>query len=57
MEAYNDFTKEVYFEQYCKTCHYKNTSESDEPCFECLCEPVRQNSHKPVRWIKKGDAK
>lgn len=53
----SDSYKEVYFDQYCKTCHYKNTAESEDPCYECLSEPARQNSHKPVRWIRKGDAK
>lgn len=50
MEAYNDFTKEVYFEQYCKTCKHKDVKEEESPCYECLQEPARVYSHKPDRW-------
>lgn len=42
--------KEVYFDQYCKTCEYCNQMEEFEPCSECLKEPVNLNSHKPVKW-------
>lgn len=40
--------KEVYFGQYCETCAYKDNKEDDEPCDECLAEPVNVHSHKPV---------
>lgn len=46
----NEGTKEVYFDQYCKTCVHKDKKEDEEPCFACLNEPVNINSHKPVRW-------
>ena len=52
MEA-NDGMKEVYFDQYCKTCKNSELSEDKEPCSECLNEPVNQYSHKPVRWEEK----
>lgn len=42
--------KEVYFDQYCKSCKHKDTDEKDDPCCECLDEPFNLNSHKPVRW-------
>lgn len=45
--------KEVYFDQYCKTCEYSKTSESEDPCAECLSEPTNVNSHKPVKWEEK----
>lgn len=45
--------KEVYFDQYCKTCKYKDTKETDDPCDECLYEPVNLYSHKPVKWEEK----
>lgn len=45
--------KIVDFNTYCKTCKNKNLSESERPCSECLAEPARQNSHKPVRWEEK----
>ena len=42
--------KEVYFDQYCKTCKYKDTKETEDPCDECLNEPVNLYSHKPTKW-------
>ena len=48
-----DTYKEVYFGEYCKTCKHKDLKEDDDPCFECLKEPVNLYSHKPVRWEDK----
>lgn len=45
-----DKNNEVFFEEYCKTCKYKNYSEMDSPCEECIAEPVNLYSHKPVKW-------
>ena len=45
--------KEVYFDQYCKTCKYKDMKETDDPCDECLYEPMNLYSHKPVKWEEK----
>lgn len=50
-----DIYKEVYFDQYCKTCKYEKTKEEDDPCDECMSEPVNLFSHKPVKWTKKGE--
>lgn len=44
--------KEVYFDKYCSTCAHKEIAEDEEPCFECLAEPVNLHSHKPVRYEK-----
>lgn len=51
-----DNYKEVYFDQYCKTCKHLNKKEDDDPCFDCLNEPVNLYSHKPVKW-EKGSVK
>ena len=48
-----DNYKEVYFNQYCKTCKYEETKEDLDPCDECLSEPKNLNSHKPVKWEEK----
>lgn len=48
-----DTYKEVYFNEYCKTCEHEKLSEQDDPCFECLNEPVNLYSHKPVNWEEK----
>lgn len=48
--------KEVYFDQYCTSCAYEKLSESSDPCWDCLNEPVNTDSHKPVEWKAKEDA-
>lgn len=48
-----DNKKEVRFDQYCKTCEFEKTAESEDPCAACLDEPARQNSHKPSKWMEK----
>lgn len=45
--------KIVYFDEYCKTCKYEKTDESDDICNDCLDEPVNEDSHKPVNWKEK----
>ena len=42
--------KEVYFNEYCHKCKFKGTPETEDPCNECLTEPVNEYSHKPVRF-------
>lgn len=49
----NDTYKEVYFDQYCKTCKHKDLKEEEDPCDECLENPVNTYSHKPVNWEEK----
>lgn len=45
--------KEVYFHEYCKTCKYEKTKDTDEPCYECLGESLNWNTHRPVKYEKK----
>ena len=42
--------KEVYFDKYCEKCEYRDAKEEDDPCYDCLGEPVREYSHKPVNF-------
>lgn len=42
--------KEVYFDQYCKSCENWKLKESEEPCNHCLSVPANVNSHKPVDY-------
>jgi hypothetical protein len=44
--------KIVYFEKFCNNCQNEKTSESDEPCRECLQHPVNEDSHQPVNYKK-----
>jgi len=50
----SDSYKEVYFDQYCKTCKHSKKAEADDPCDECLAEPVNLYSHKPIYYEKEG---
>ena len=45
--------KEVYFDQYCKTCRFWNSDVAEDPCHECLNNPVNLYSHKPTGWKEK----
>lgn len=45
-----EILKEVYFDQYCKSCKHKDLAETDDPCCECLDEGSNVESHKPVRY-------
>lgn len=42
--------KEVYFHEFCKTCKHEKKAETEDPCYDCLMEPVNLYSHKPVKY-------
>ena len=46
-------TKFVDFYIYCQKCKHKNVIESEDPCHECLNEPVREDSRKPIKYEEK----
>lgn len=54
MEIYE---KLVRFDLYCKTCKYALKSESEDPCWDCLDNPVNTYSRKPVYWEKGEEPK
>ena len=45
--------KEVYFHEYCKKCLLEKKKDHEEPCNECLDNPVNMHSHKPVKFEEK----
>jgi len=45
--------KEVYFNKYCNLCKHEKILEVNEPCAECLSNPVNVDSHKPVVFEEK----
>lgn len=45
--------KEVYFGDYCKTCEYETKKEEDDPCYDCLNNPVNEDSHRPLHYKEK----
>lgn len=51
----NDIYKEVRFDLYCKKCKHCDKKEDEEPCDECLSNPVNLYSHKPINFEEKGN--
>ena len=45
--------KFVEFDKYCKTCKHKKLKEHEDPCHECLNNPVNTHSRKPIKYEKK----
>lgn len=45
--------KEVYFDEYCKICEYKDLDDSEKPCCICLSESMNLHSHKPIKFKEK----
>ena len=48
-----DEYKEVYFDEYCKTCKHEKCVGYETPCEECLDNPVNLYSHKPINYKEK----
>lgn len=48
--------QEVYFDQYCESCLYKDRPEKCDPCNECLDYGFNDQSHKPMNWEEKKRA-
>ena len=42
--------KEVYFEEYCPKCKFKELPEESDKCDSCLSYPTNLYSHKPVHF-------
>lgn len=53
MEVNTDDYLIVDFMKYCKTCKHKDNPPHEEPCNECLNNPVNLHSQKPVKFEKK----
>lgn len=47
--------KEVYFNEYCLKCKYKDTANTENPCNECLTHGGRKDSHKPIKFKDEKD--
>ena len=45
-----DNMKFVEFDKYCKTCEHSKKKEHEDPCFDCLAEPARVETHKPLKY-------
>ena len=42
--------KLVEFNSWCERCKHYDKDEADDPCFDCLCDPVNVASHKPTKF-------
>lgn len=42
--------KLVRFDLYCPSCQNKDTTETDEPCNECLGIPARKGTAEPEKY-------
>lgn len=42
--------KIVEFDKYCDRCKYKDNPAVEDPCNECLDNPVNEDSYKPVKF-------
>jgi len=47
--------KIVDFKKYCETCKYRDLYEGEDPCNDCLDNPVNEHSRKPVYWEERED--
>lgn len=45
--------KEVRFDLYCNKCKHKDCKENEAPCDECLAEPTKYASEKPIKFEEK----
>lgn len=45
--------REVNFEKYCIICKHAECPEHEDPCFECLDNPLNYCTEKPVKWEEK----
>ena len=45
--------KEVYFHEYCPKCEHAKVKNHEEPCNECLENPLNLYTHKPVKFEEK----
>ena len=43
-------TKVVEFDKFCEKCKYFEKKENEDPCWDCLCDGVNYNSHKPTKF-------
>lgn len=48
--------KEVQYYKYCTRCKYFKAPETEEPCNECLTNPSREYSHRPIMFEESKNA-
>jgi hypothetical protein len=43
----------VRFDKWCKKCQHADLDDNDDPCAECLCDPVNTNDRQPTYFKPK----
>ena len=43
----------VRYDLWCDKCKHKTINENDEPCEECLSNPINTHTEKPVKFEEK----
>lgn len=49
------FVKFSKYHIYCKKCKHEKVPETEDPCDECLREPVQQFTFRPINYKPKED--
>lgn len=45
--------KEVHYHDYCNKCKHEKVKDTDDPCNECLENPINLYSSKPINFEEK----
>jgi hypothetical protein len=45
--------KHVNYDKYCEKCKYFKQPDYEDPCDECMDNPVNQDSYKPIKFEEK----
>ena len=47
----------VEYEKYCNKCLYSNKPDTEDPCDECLNNPINEDTRRPVNFKEDPNAK
>lgn len=47
----------VKYDKYCSTCMFSKVKDTEDPCDECLNQPVNEDSRRPVNYKEDTNAK
>lgn len=51
----NGFKRLVAYHKYCYGCKHKDVLPDDEPCNECISNPARTDTERPLNYEPKED--
>lgn len=50
---YSENEQIVDFHKYCHECKHETLIETEEPCAECLGEPINDETAAPIHFVRK----